>query len=281
MRFNAKKITVRKSVQGLLSGRFTLLKALYLYAELLLSPAPQSFRSLKNKHKGEKCYIVATGPSLSVDDLDLLYENNAISFSVNTVFDLFDRTKWRPDYYFKSDFHGFTKKDYDFFAENIKDLPCVIYSKYSCEYSLRKDAIPYKTNVINNVLKMSKSRFLRDKAYGIKFSRHADICIYDGATCVVGILQMAYYMGFSEAILIGVDCGVSEGRAYADGIVCYEKNAEEYIREENASFKPMIEDFRTLYRDMKKKRVPMKVLNATRGGNLEVFPRVRLEDTFS
>ena len=57
----------------------------------------EKLKSLKDQHKGERCFIVATGPSLRIEDLNLL--RNEFTFSMNSIFLLFDETDWRPTYY--------------------------------------------------------------------------------------------------------------------------------------------------------------------------------------
>ncbi len=59
--------------------------------------------SLKDRHKGEKCFIIGNGPSLRAEDLQKLYEKEIISFATNRIFHIFDQTEWRPDYYVSED----------------------------------------------------------------------------------------------------------------------------------------------------------------------------------
>ena len=53
-----------------------------------------NLQTLKNKHKGERCFIVCTGPSLSITDLEMLKHD--YTFGMNNIFRLFDKTSWRP-----------------------------------------------------------------------------------------------------------------------------------------------------------------------------------------
>ncbi|HJD45240.1 MAG TPA: hypothetical protein H9909_00215, partial [Candidatus Mediterraneibacter norfolkensis] len=57
---------------------------------------------LKNKHKGERCFVIGNGPSLTAEDLELL--KGEITFAANRIYMLFDRTDWRPTYYFCADY---------------------------------------------------------------------------------------------------------------------------------------------------------------------------------
>ena len=52
----------------------------------------------KDIHHGKRCFIIATGPSLTVQDLDTLYAHNEKCISMNRIYNIFGETKWRPDY---------------------------------------------------------------------------------------------------------------------------------------------------------------------------------------
>jgi uncharacterized Rossmann fold enzyme len=55
----------------------------------------------KEKHKGERCFIIGTGPSLRASDLDLLI--NEYTFASHRIFNIYDQTNWRPTYYVAQD----------------------------------------------------------------------------------------------------------------------------------------------------------------------------------
>src|SRR5690625_1280148 len=57
----------------------------------------EKLKKIKNKHQGERCFIIATGPSLTIGDLEKL--NNEITISMNSICLAFDETDWRPTYY--------------------------------------------------------------------------------------------------------------------------------------------------------------------------------------
>ena len=59
----------------------------------------KSLRVLKDIHKNKRCFIVANGPSLQAQDLDFLENNNEITFGMNRIFKMFNKTNWRPTYY--------------------------------------------------------------------------------------------------------------------------------------------------------------------------------------
>ena len=54
-------------------------------------------KEFENKYNGERCFIIATGPSLTIDDLEKLKDE--YTFGVNSIIKLFDKTDFRPDFY--------------------------------------------------------------------------------------------------------------------------------------------------------------------------------------
>ncbi len=271
-------MSIENKVKSLLSGRFSLMKMLYLYLKCVLMPASKEFKALKNKYDGGKCYIVALGPSLNIEDLELLQSNKGICFSVNGIFDLFDKTSWRPDYYFMSDPQPEESEFMRRFKSIRHELPVCFYNQlFRAKY--REDAIPYKANIVHTVMENSKSKFIRKADYRCKFSKDASRFVYDGNTCIISIIQLAYYMGFDKVFLLGTDCSANIDKFHSEGL---EKTyIEDDIDVQKYMWNEMLVDYAYLYRDMKKKKIPMKIYNATRGGCLEVFPRISLEESFN
>ncbi len=272
---------MKDEIQELLSGRLTIVKVIYLYSKMLLTPCGREFAALKDKHKGQNAYVIGNGPSLTIPDLELIKDHGGITFAVNGIFFLFDKTAWRPDYYFFSDVNFDEERHKEYkkqFEKWVPRMSMVIYNRfYWHDTGINDHMIPYKTNIVKNVLRNSKSSFWRRKAYDCKFSRNARMFVYDGDTCIQSIIQLCYYMGFKKVYLLGTDCSFTGDKAHV-----YEENlSEEYKEDDRACFPNMIRDYIALYKDMKKKHIDMEVFNATRGGDLEVFPRVGLEETFA
>ena len=56
----------------------------------------KNIRKFKNIHAGERCFIVATGPSLTYEDLDKI--KNEITFGVNSICLSYDKTDKMHEY---------------------------------------------------------------------------------------------------------------------------------------------------------------------------------------
>ena len=55
----------------------------------------------KDKHLGQRCFIIGNGPSLKAKDLDKI--KGEFSFGANMIYKIFPETNWRPTYYFVED----------------------------------------------------------------------------------------------------------------------------------------------------------------------------------
>lgn len=221
---------------------------------------------LKNKHMGERCFIVATGPSLRISDLEILKKNKVISFSMNRVYRAFEQTTWRPDFYVVADWRCIQES-----GDEIIDIP-VRYKFISDEYLPFWDGdIPkniYKVHGHWSLVENELPNYSEDIRYGI----------YTCATVTYNCFQLATYMGFKEIYLIGVDFNISSNYKNVNNHFIknyYDSNSqtsnfydEEQIRAYKAAKK---------YADER----GIKIYNATRGGKLEIFPRVDFDKLFS
>jgi len=140
-------------------------------------------RELRDRYQGERCFIIGNGPSLNRTDLSKL--KNEFTFGMNRIFLMFEEL-------------GFSTT----FFVSMNDL--VI--EQSVE-EIQKLAIPKFVNWrARKWLQPQDDLYYLYATYaGPKFARSAAGRLWEGATVTYVSLQLAYYFGFSEAILIGVD----------------------------------------------------------------------------
>ena len=219
-------------------------------------------KAYKNKHLGERCFIVATGPSLTIDDLELI--KNEYSFGMNSITKLYNSTAWRPTYFGIQDCNVYEKMQNSicsayngarnvFVSDAIADKFCVP----KCFIQFPYDAVYH-----DNFLEVDKyfARF-SDDCYGI---------VYDGYSITYSLIQIAVYMGFKEIYLLGADCSYKRG---AKNHVVDSGNDD---KNEEKNHDKMIVGYQKAkeYADSH----GIKIVNCTRGGMLEVYPRMKLED---
>lgn len=217
----------------------------------------------KSIHKGKRCFIIATGPSLKIDDLDKMHQNGDICISMNRIYNLFDRTNWRPDYYMIED-----EKMIEDLAEEIAELKLehkFVNGKVQKYWGMRgaDSSIGFR---------MMGQQCLSDR---IGFSKKLERMVYNGYTVTYACLQLALYMGFSEIYLVGVDFN------YSSDVYDKSNHFEGYQKYyKDIRLNPIMpEKMLRAYQKAKKtaESVGVKILNATRGGKLEVFERADLD----
>lgn len=217
----------------------------------------EGIEQFKNKHCGERCFIVATGPSLKMEDLETLRINGEICISVNGILKAFDKTKWRPDYYIVSDpFCTYTWKN-----EIIK---MEVQYKFIADYAWNFGDLDIPNFFKFHLLREGNNQpgFSPDFA---RYSCHGNTVVYDGA------LQLAAYMGFGEIYLLGVDCNLhKETKHFIEGYACNKFDDNDQVFVLNA------------YRAAEKysRENNFRIYNATRGGELEIFERVDFDGLF-
>lgn len=223
----------------------------------------EKMKELKNVHEGERCFIIATGPSLSIQDLEKL--NNEKTFSMNSICLLEEDTNWRPTYYGIQDM-GVYNSLKDQITQFCKDVQGVLIGdNLAKKIDFSKDNYVFPINFLNHMLEHRK--------YHSKFSDNAYSVVYSGYSITYSLLQIAVYMGFKQIYLIGADCN-------------YPINMKHHFKEYSyvdPSFSEAHDRMIAAYKVAKKytETHNVKIYNATRGGMLEVFERVNLDNVLS
>lgn len=224
----------------------------------------QYLKLYKDKHKGKRCFILCTGPSLNYEDIHML--NNEITFGMNSLCLGFNNDSWRPTYFGIQDSKVFESVKKALFAE--KDLPifCSSQLKKMC-----KD-VPDSWNIFpyNGIYNSYELKFKKEMK--VKFSDDISSVVYDGYSITYSLIQIAAYMGFSEIYLLGADCNYIPGR---------KNHFIEHGIEDSAERQLLARDllqfsYKQAGEELERKNI--KIFNATRGGCLEVFKRINLEE---
>lgn len=148
----------------------------------------------KDKHKGERCFILGTGPSLK--QVDVAFLKNEIVFGVNYLYkgDIINKIKIQYYCLYDEIFHG----------NNISDTK-EIFSK------LPNTIFFLRTKSYKNLL---KNDLINDRIYfqACNLYQHGDLIRVDMTknmtapyNVILGCIQTAMYMGFKEIYLLGCD----------------------------------------------------------------------------
>ncbi len=230
---------------------------------------------LKDRHLSERVFIIGNGPSLRMEDLDMLVHET--SFACNKIYLAFESTAWRPTYYTVED-HLVAQQS----REEIERLDGVV--KFF-PHTLVLHGLHF-----SNALEYP---FIWKDVYpeAPGFSSDADAGLHWGSTVVYTMMQMACYMGAKEIYLLGVDFSFSipESCAESSGkfkvYICEgERNHfhPDYRKAGEQWHQPNLDYQKVSFLAARKfaEENGIGIYNATRGGNLDVFPRVRLQDLF-
>lgn len=216
----------------------------------------------KDRYKDKRCFIVATGPSLKISDLELI--KNEYSFGMNSIPKLYGDTEWRPTYFGIQDNNVFSKMQTiiaeAYSNENNVFISSTIKDSFECPSNYY--VFPYDAVYHDNQLEIEK--------YFSLFSDDIYSVVFDGYSITYSLIQIAIYMGFKEIYLLGVDCSYKRG---AKNHVVESGNDD---KNEEKNYEKMITGYRAAkeYADAN----GIRIVNCTCGGMLEVFPRMNLED---
>lgn len=226
----------------------------------------------KNRHSKKRCFFIGNGPSLKAEDLSVLYENNEITFAFNRIYNIFSETKWRPTFYISQDEKMLSgcKDIVDKLDIPLKIIPVQLKWYYGISIH---DAIYYNMKI----------QPIEAPITDLLWSDDAASYIYCANTCMYTAAQLAAYMGFDEIYLIGVDHHFhisqnNKGEVIIDNKV-KDYFSENYNIDREKLYIPNTEKSTYTYMAMKKycDLKHIKIYNATRGGKLEVFPRIDFE----
>lgn len=218
-------------------------------------------QNLKNNTPNNRCFIVGSGPSLTIEQLEKIKDEDSIA--ANRIYKLFDKTTWRPKYYVIQD-------PYD-------PTPPENYERLKVENLFVSDYY-WKENGMNNpnAICYHSKRTLKQKKK-LPFSKNIASHIQVAGTVTYSMIQMAVYFGYKEIYLIGMD------HSYANetndkGQIISRKNINSHVFKDekpnevvaNISYMENAYNSAKDYCDKK----GIKIYNATIGGKLEVFDRV-------
>lgn len=217
----------------------------------------QKIKEYKDLHANERCFIVATGPSLTISDLHKIKDE--ITFSMNSIVLGKENYSFTPTYYGIQDLYVYDKIKNNIFQSNYRHI--FIADRIAKKRNIPANSVVFPLNLLNH-------NYLHKK-YNTKFSDDCYEQVYDGYTITYSLIQIAVYMGIKEIYLIGADTNyIKDNRHFIDHGVNDPTYKQAGIR--------MIEAYKVAKEYADNHRI--KIYNATRGGMLEVFQRVDLDE---
>lgn len=218
-------------------------------------------RGFRNIHAGRRCVIIGNGPSLNDTDLSLLRDE--LTFGLNRIYLMFDTLG------FQTTFHVVVNQlVVEQCADDFRRIEAPLFTTTPSRAFL---AGAPQTAYLNNLL---GPRFSKDVSHGI----------WEGATVTFVAMQLAYYMGFTDVVLIGVDHRFAvKGPAHQVVESSGPDTSHFDPRYFGKGFKWQLPDLETseiAYRLARAsfERAGRRIVDATVGGALTTFPKVPLAE---
>jgi Protein of unknown function DUF115 len=242
---------------------------------LYLTSNERRLAALRDKHRGERCFILGNGPSLNACDLTKLA--GECTFGVNSIFLKTAEMGFAPTYYVCEDilvaedrareidaFKGPTKFFGNYLRRFLSPGPDVLWTNVRVHYANYENFPHFATDAVRQ--------------------------LWVGGTVSYLCLQLAYHMGFAEVNLVGFDHNYTiPGDAKIDGNRIETTSTDpnhfhpDYFGKGYRWHNPRVDRMEVAYVRAKEvfERAGRRVQNATVGGKLEVFDRVNYDALFS
>ena len=236
-------------------------------------------QKLKERYSGKRCFIIGNGPSLTAEDLDKL--KNEYTFAANKIYNIFPQTNWRPTFYCIQDEYALGEIKSEDIINTTKQCRATFIRMHS--YHIIKERINDYHNIV--FVPITSVRINNgEMGFGDKGN-----VIYDGNTVTYMSMQIAAYMGFKEIYLIGMDHNLpyyktDDGKLEINDLSIaahFYEGAENNIGEEAwrwRTTRPHVTTAAYQAAEDYSRQNGFRIYNATRGGKLEVFERVNLDE---
>ena len=266
-----------KSNFPLLYEKLQLLKMdLNHYKVVLVAKKNKALIPFKDKHKGKRCFIVATGPSLTAEDLNLIKDE--ICFGVNSCVKAFDRTVWRPKYLCIMDGRMWPAIK-DVVEAKSQEIDTLFLGKdlnADCENVVKIERDQRPSTFLETQYFKRHTKILERCKFYIPLVQQMERYLCDGPTVVHSTIELAIYMGFREIYLLGTDCNY-KGDIKHSSVADYKMTTS---IPDNVELK-LFSCYRLIKKEIHNQSLDVNIYNSTRGGMLEVFERRNLEDVVS
>jgi hypothetical protein len=220
--------------------------------------------ALKDIHQGKRCFIIGNGPSLRQTDMSKL--RGEFTLGMNRIYLMFPELGFQTSYLL-----------------SVNDL---VVEQCAAEIQALKLPRLVSWRARKWLTPDENLYFLHTTYTGPKFSTDLRGRLWEGATVTNVALQAAFYLGFSEAILIGVDHNF-ETKGKPNTTVTSNGADPNHFSSGyfGAGFRWQLPDLETSERGYRMARAAYeaagrRVLDATVGGKLTVFPKVEYGKLF-
>jgi hypothetical protein len=223
----------------------------------------RELQALRDRHRGQRCVIIGNGPSIRQMDLSALRDE--VTFGLNRIYLMFDRLGFETTY--------------------LVAINTLVIEQFGNEI-LRTATTKFLSWHGRRYLPPDHDAILLRQMHGPAFSTDPARGMWGGATVTYAAMQLAYYMGFSTVVLIGVDHSfTTQGRPHE--LVRSSGDDPNHVDPryfgKGARWElPNLEVSTVAYRLAKEhfEADGRQIVDATVGGKLDVFPKADFRALF-
>ncbi len=226
-----------------------------------------SLKALHNKYSGCRCFIIGNGPSISSMDLSALA--GEYTFGLNRIY-----LKFRDMGFPTSFLVAVNRYVIEQFSDEIGSQPCTKFISWNYHRKIADSRLKKEVIFVPESL---RERFCASPADGL----------WSGGTVTFVAMQLAYYLGFSKVILIGVDHSFS---ASGEPHKLVQSQGIDVNHFDSNYFGPGIR-WQLPDLDMSERAYVLAkaafesdgrtIVDATHDGKLEIFPKASFRQLFS
>jgi hypothetical protein len=230
-----------------------------------LKASQERLRSFQDLHRGERCFILGNGPSLQHTDLS--YLRRETTFGLNRIYLHFPQMGFATTYYV-----SINTLVIEQCAAEISSLSMPRFLTWRARRAFGRD----------------EGLLYLDTDYTPPEDFAGDVSgrVFEGSTVTYVALQIAFHMGFSQAILVGVDHHFSTTGRPNTTVVSQGDDPDHFSAGYfGKGFRWQLPDLQASERAYRLARQAYaadgrEVLDATIGGRLTVFPKVEYASLF-
>ncbi|MGP1351977.1 MAG: hypothetical protein ACTS1Z_01515 [Parasphingopyxis sp.] len=246
--------------------------------------------ALRDKHIGERAFIIGNGPSLTSQDLSLLKDE--ITFAANWFVNHDEFDAVQPTYYTIASHEMFGGWDEpspelnpDFLAKLTahQHRPEMFFSHRFRDHITANDTL---ASYDSRYLIFDQPKFMADEVGGVQYD--LGLPMNDAYTVLLTFcVPLAVHMGITQIYMVGCDCdyGVTSPEDTGPRKYFYAPSDHKTSSTKASSIfriwadgGPIFQVYRKIFRQLSEHEIGF--FNATAGGRLNVLPRVTFEGLF-
>jgi hypothetical protein len=266
------KFEIKEKLDNTLYSIYNVFSEVLFHLNPVIKKKLKENLAYKNKHIGERCFILGTGPSLNLlSKVQIDKLSKEIVFGVNSVYKADIVSPIVPKYYALLDnlYWGEWSHTFADVANRYSHQPPIFIT------DLRARSFSEKASIANQSLYVYSKKYPTNK-----ISEKLDSNIFAAMNVISYSILAAMYMGFKDIYLLGCDynafCTAGKGHAYDDKSELKQSN---YNLAFYLKFYWITTEFHYLIAKLAKEK-GVNVVNLTPNSLLDAYQRFSIDDIF-